>query len=91
MYNENDEQLFIKIDPDKDSVEFLLMEQPLEMIKAGIVSKFEIREAVEIGRQDVINIYSRAFPMQTYNIVMNVYVQIDKFLQTIESVEKRYF
>lgn len=90
VYNEKDDQLFIKLKPDEEPIEFLLGQQPLEMIRAGVATKQEIRETVEIGGQDVVNTYSKAFTMQGYNLIMNVYVQIDGFLRIIENVEKTY-
>lgn len=91
MYNKKDDQLFIKLNSDGEPVEFLIETQPLELIRAGIVSKQEIRETVETGRQDIVETYSKAFEMQGYNVVMNVYVRIDEFLRIIENVEKTYY
>ncbi len=90
MYNENNEQIFIKIDPDKEAVEFLLAAQAIEMIRAKIVTKDEIRATVESGRQDNTN-YSKTFVMPNYNVAMTVFVRVDGFLRIIENVEKLYF
>jgi len=92
VYNdEKDDQLFIKLNPDKDPIEFLLEKQPLEMIRSGILTREEIRETVETGFLDVPSTYSKAFKMRNYNIVMNVFVRIDDYFRVIENVEKVYF
>lgn len=91
MYNEKDDQIFIQLQSDQEPTEFLLDKQCLEMIRSGIVSKVEIRDTVETGRQDVIDTYSKAFIMSGYDIIMNVYVRIDEFLRVVEYVEKTYF
>lgn len=91
MYNEKDDQIFIKLPKDEQLTEFLLDKQPLEFIRAGIVTKDEIRETVENGRQDKPDVYAKVFAMQDYNIAMNVTVKIDGFFRIIENVEKLYF
>lgn len=84
MYNEKDDQIFNQLDANKEPVEFLIDKQPLEFIRAGIVTKDEIRETVEDGVQED-NIYAKTFVMQDYIIAMTVFVRI------VESVEKLYF
>lgn len=91
MYNENDDQLFIKIEADKDPVEFFLASQVMEMLRATIVTKDEIRATVETGRQDEISVFAKTFTMLGYNIAMTVFVRIDGFLRVVEHVEKLYF
>ena len=91
MYNERDDQLYIRANPSEEPLEFLLAEQPLEMIRANIITKDEIRATVETGRQDTPNLYAKLFSMQGYSIAMNVFVQIDGFLRIVENVEKLYF
>lgn|GEM_PF-2517839 len=92
MYNnEKSDQLFIRLDPKKDPIEFLLDRQPLEMIRASILTKEEIRQTIETGFLDVPSTYSKAFKMPNYDIVMNVFVRIDDYLRVIEKIEKVYF
>lgn len=89
MYNENDDQLFIKLDPDQDPIEFLVAEQPLELIRANIVTKDEIRKTVENGFY-AEGAYSKTFTMQGFSVAMNVFVIIDDFLRIVINVES-YF
>lgn len=90
MYNERNDQLFVKIDPDKDAVEFLLSDQPLEMIRANVVTKQEIRETIETGIQNEQELYAKTFILDGFSIIMNVFVYIDEYLRIVSKVEKVY-
>jgi hypothetical protein len=91
VYNEKDDQIFIRLKSDEEPIEFLIADQPLEMIRANVTTKEEIRETVEIGRQDTPNLYAKSFSMQGYSVAMTVFVKVDGFLRIIENVEKLYY
>lgn len=85
---DHDSQIFIRIDPGEDPIEFLLITQPMEMIKGGFVTKDDIRNTVEIGKTyDLPNLYSIASTVEGLEIVVTFEVRIDTILQTIENIE----
>lgn len=85
-----DDQIFIRLNPDEEPIRFLLTAQPLEMIRANVVTQDEIRITVETGHMDVDDLFSQSFPMSGFNITMNVYVRMNDVIRTIEYVEKTY-
>ena len=91
MYNERNDQLYIRVNPSEQPLEFLLAEQPLEMIRANIITKDEIRATVETGMQNENEIYAKTFVMDGFSIVMNGFVRVDEYLKIVEKVEKLYF
>lgn len=90
VYNEKDDQIFIKLDSNEEPVEFLIAKQPLEFIRAEILTKDEIRETVETGFYSE-GVYSKSFGMQEFSIAMNVFITIDDFLRIVTNVEKLYY
>ena len=54
---ENEDQIFIKLDPDSPPVEFLISQQPLAMIRGGFIIKDAIREAIETGSSYEVDEY----------------------------------
>ena len=89
-YNEKDDQIFIKMDPDQDAVEFLLSDKVLEFLRAKIVTKDEIRVTVETGLFNDSEMYSKTFIMDGFSILMNVFVYVDEYLRIINKVEKTF-
>ena len=85
---DHDSQIFIRINPVEDPIEFLLTTQPMEMIKGGFVTKDDIRNTVETGQSYSKDEYMKAFPVENVSVVINISVDIDPILRTIEKVEK---
>ena len=81
---DHDSQIFIRIYPDKDPIEFLLTKQPLEMIKGGFVTKEDIRNTVEAGKTyDAPDLFSIAVIVEDLEIVVTFEVWVDIVLRTI--------
>lgn len=87
---EQDDQIFIQLDADSEPIEFLIVDDIIDYVRAGIVTKDEIRQTVEDGTLEGAT-YSRTFPVEGYRILYNIHVRIDKYLRTVEEIEKVYF
>jgi len=85
---EKDDQIFIKIDSNKDAVEFLLTEQPLAMIQGQFITKDDIRQAVEHGTSYVLDEYIYGTELTDLGLFVTLTVKIDSFLKIIDNVEK---
>lgn len=91
MYNEKDDQIFIKLDGNENPTEFLLTKQPLLMLRANFVTKDQLRETVEIGIQIESEKYIRIFELEHLDLAMAVEVRIDVILRIVENVEAIIF
>ena len=91
MYNEKDDQIFIRLEPNTNPVEFLLTKQPLRMIQANYVNKAEVRKTVENGLPLESEKYYMTFERTELGLAITVSVQIDGILRIIENVEAFIF
>lgn len=89
--SETEEQIFLKLKSEQDLVEFLLDKQALAMIRAGFITRDEIRQTVETGFRNKNEMYSKTFFLEEHNLGMNVFVYLDEFLRVVNKVEKLYF
>jgi len=85
---EQDDQIFININPDKEPVEFLLTTQPLAMIRGGFTTKKDIKQAVEAGSSYVVDEYIHGVELTDLGLFVTLDVRIDSFLKIIDNVEK---
>lgn len=85
---ERDDQIFIRIEPDEDPVEFLLTEQPLRMIKYGYATKDDIRVTVESKRTYADDMFTNSILLTNQGIIIVFQVRIDPVLKTVSLVEK---
>ena len=85
---ERDDQIFILIDPEKDPIEYLLVEQPMGMIKGEFVTKEEIRQVVETGSSYNDEEYIKLYMFPEFHVMITIWVQLDHTLQLILKVKK---
>lgn len=89
---EQSNQIFIQIDPDNKPVEFLLLEQPLDMIKAGVVTKKQIRETIEKGFKhpnEANEVFTRVNQYEDHPLLLYITVEADLMLRYIKKIEQR--
>lgn len=84
---DRDDQIFIQIDPNREPVEFLLVDQPLRMIKYGYVTKDDIRRTVESNRSYVDYEYIDVVYLFDKRLTMTYIVNIDIILKIVLNVE----
>jgi hypothetical protein len=82
------DQIFIRIETNKDTVEFLLAKQPLDMIRGGFVTKDEIRQTVETGNAYIPNEYTLGIELTEFDLFITIAVKIDNVLKIVHTVEK---
>lgn len=91
MYNEKDDQIFIRLNNAEEPTEFLLDYQPMAMIASGYITKNQVRETVETGLELESERRKKAFVTHHPELVMTVDVRIDVVLRIIDEVKMLVF
>lgn len=82
-------QVFIQFDPNDEPIEFLLLEQPLEMIRANIVTDQQVRETIEKGFQHPNETFTRVDQYGEHRLLLYITIEIDVVLRYIKKIELR--
>jgi len=82
-------QIFIQLDSNNEPVEFLLLDQPLEMISANVVTKQQVRETIEKGFQHPNETFTRVDQYRTHRLLLYITIEIDIVLRYIKKIEQR--
>ena len=85
---ERDDQIFIRIDPDQEPIEYLLAEQPRGMIRGQFATKEEIRQVVETGSSYEEEEYTKLYIYPEFHVMVTIWVQLDHTLRMVLKIEK---
>lgn len=86
---EKDDQIFLTINSNQEPVEYLLLPQPIRMIRAGHVNKEDIRDVVKTGFTVDELLFAKAILIEEDDIVVIIRVQLDHILKVVEQIVKR--